>query len=409
MPIQKFISHNWLNAKIVFLTIISLGLPVTVQGAALKIEEIAHVYTIAQQKSDTRLYLATRHGLYTTKSDGQATLLARKGDSFTSFAIATHNKNIMYASGKSASADNLGLLRSNDAGKTWQRIDTDTKIESNYQNLVISPSDRKTLYATFKGLQVSHDSGQHWTSVAAEPKGMIGFSVSAKDSKLLYAATRTGLLESKDGGKNWRDTNQFTLPVTMVQTTADGGLYAFVVTRGLLHRATSSSDWREVNNQFGAQILLRLFPATENMTTFYAVNQNGKPLISSDKGKSWHRLSTPSKPTNNKMVRAGEELFLAYCQTCHGLQGVGENFTVQSLTEKNYIIAPPLNDSAHAWHHSDKDLMTTIMEGSPRASRMVAWKKLLSKQNAQQLVAYIKSLWGKRELDCQGPKHMKCK
>jgi hypothetical protein len=40
---------------------------------------------------------------------------------------------------------------------------------------------------------------------------------------------------------------------------------------------------------------------------------------------------------------------------------------------------------------------------------MAAWKNNgLSEQNAQDLVAYIKSLWTQRELDCQGPKHMQC-
>ena len=29
-------------------------------------------------------------------------------------------------------------------------------------------------------------------------------------------------------------------------------------------------------------------------------------------------------------------------------------------------------------------------------------------QDAKDLIVYMKSLWGKRELDCQGPKHMQC-
>ena len=33
---------------------------------------------------------------------------------------------------------------------------------------------------------------------------------------------------------------------------------------------------------------------------------------------------------------------------------------------------------------------------------------IVDNEDAHDLVAYIKSLWTQRELDCQGPKHMQC-
>jgi len=82
---------------------------------------------------------------------------------------------------------------------------------------------------------------------------------------------------------------------------------------------------------------------------------------------------------------------------------------MQALTDKDYIRAPAMNDSEHAWHHTDEALQKTILEGSPRTDRMMPWKKAgLNEANAQDLIAYIKSLWTQRELDCQGPKHMSC-
>ncbi len=66
---------------------------------------------------------------------------------------------------------------------------------------------------------------------------------------------------------------------------------------------------------------------------------------------------------------------------CHGIDGVGENYSQQALTDKNYFMAPALDASAHAWHHSDAGLVKSIREGSPRTKRMAAWrhgKKLAS-------------------------------
>jgi mono/diheme cytochrome c family protein len=109
-------------------------------------------------------------------------------------------------------------------------------------------------------------------------------------------------------------------------------------------------------------------------------------------------------------VRAsGEELYGAYCSVCHGVNGVGENPADKYAQDEYGYIAPPMDDSGHAWHHTDEQLIRTILEGSPRNPRMAAWKHVLTEDDAIKLVEYIKSLWSPyiRE-NCQGPKHMQC-
>lgn len=68
----------------------------------------------------------------------------------------------------------------------------------------------------------------------------------------------------------------------------------------------------------------------------------------------------------------------------------------------------PLDETSHAWHHSDEQLVETILEGLQRTDRMPPRKGLLSRSEAHQLVAYIKSLWSPRIIACQGPAHMSC-
>ena len=86
----------------------------------------------------------------------------------------------------------------------------------------------------------------------------------------------------------------------------------------------------------------------------------------------------------------------------------GERYRVQNLTGQGYIGAPVLDGKAHAWHHTDAQLVKTILEGSPRIQRMPAWKSTMNKRDAHDVIAYFKSFWSTRELDCQGPKHMQC-
>lgn len=227
-------------------------------------------------------------------------------------------------------------------------------------------------------------------------------------SPQLHVATDKGLFVSRDNGKTWSPSYPFRLPVTMISETADGALYAFVAGKGLLRIRGSELMWTPVNNQFGAQVLTQLSATADDPNKLIGLNQFGRIIASSDSGLNWHRIDGNDKPMT-KSIQRGEKLFTTHCQSCHGVAGVGETYTLESLTNDKYIMAPALDDSAHAWHHTDDALVKMILEGSQRTEKMPAWgKQGLTEQDARDLVAYMKSLWGKRALECQGPKHMQC-
>ena len=128
-------------------------------------------------------------------------------------------------------------------------------------------------------------------------------------------------------------------------------------------------------------------------------------LIALPGGKA---LAETGKKPDPQAVLRGAKLYKNFCQSCHGERGVGETVYPWNVGKPGYFPAPALDDSQHAWHHSDEDLAKFIREGSPRTPLMPAWKKNLSEQNIRDIVAYMKSLWGSRALECQGPKHMSC-
>jgi len=107
-------------------------------------------------------------------------------------------------------------------------------------------------------------------------------------------------------------------------------------------------------------------------------------------------------------VSLGKVLYEKYCLTCHQKNGTGENRVPVTIRKPGYIPAMPLNESSHAWHHSDEQLLGMILEGTPSTTRMPGWKGTISVRNAKYIVSYIKSLWSPRIIKCQGPKHMSC-
>lgn len=100
----------------------------------------------------------------------------------------------------------------------------------------------------------------------------------------------------------------------------------------------------------------------------------------------------------------GKALYQQYCAACHGSNGQGE-FQWQYRPRG----APALDSSGHAWHHEDAQLLSMILDKPVPDSRMPPWRGVLSREDALDLIAYIKSLWTPYIRDnCQGARHMRC-
>ncbi len=82
----------------------------------------------------------------------------------------------------------------------------------------------------------------------------------------------------------------------------------------------------------------------------------------------------------------GKAVYEQRCLACHGPQGKGDGPTGK-------VLVPPAADftSAASKKKSDADLLKTIENGKPPTA-MVAWKGLLSDQDIQHVLAYVKTL-----------------
>ena len=97
--------------------------------------------------------------------------------------------------------------------------------------------------------------------------------------------------------------------------------------------------------------------------------------------------------TAEQMI-AGQAIFEKNCQVCHGQYARGESKDWQTARDDGTFPAPPLNGTAHAWHHSSKALLGTIDRGGvPLGGRMPPFKNVLTKEQKLAVLAYIQSRW----------------
>src|SRR3546814_5639461 len=122
----------------------------------------------------------------------------------------------------------------------------------------ISKADPQVIYGVFGELQKSTDGGQSWSRVGPAPEGIIGLAASSIDADRLYAATRSGLLVSIDGGQSWRPAHDSQQLASMVQVTPGGTGYAFIAGSGLLQAEEQGFQWAPVRNELGGDLVLHL-------------------------------------------------------------------------------------------------------------------------------------------------------
>lgn len=91
----------------------------------------------------------------------------------------------------------------------------------------------------------------------------------------------------------------------------------------------------------------------------------------------------------------GHRLFIRYCATCHGSEGAGDGFNAYSLNPK----PRDLSDAQYQRAVSDGWLTEIVAQGGRGVNRsplMPAYGRTLTKDQIQEVVAFIRVLPGRR-------------
>jgi thiol:disulfide interchange protein DsbC len=96
---------------------------------------------------------------------------------------------------------------------------------------------------------------------------------------------------------------------------------------------------------------------------------------------------------NQSDVDKGSALFKQNCSSCHGVNAEGTLDWKKTDSNGKYP-PPPLNGTAHTWHHSKDLLRKTILEGGARlGGLMPPFRDKLSDQDIDDVIAFMQSKW----------------
>lgn len=94
------------------------------------------------------------------------------------------------------------------------------------------------------------------------------------------------------------------------------------------------------------------------------------------------------------MLQLGKQMFQKNCAACHGMNAEGTVKNWQQRDAYGHFPPPPLNGTAHTWHHPLPWLMYTVQHGTlGNGGSMPAWKDTLADEEIFAILVWLTSLW----------------
>ena len=124
-----------------------------------------------------------------------------------------------------------------------------------------------------------------------------------------------------------------------------------------------------------------------------SVSQLKIPRQMSEASQVSDHASSTGRWYTQAQLQSGEQVYQSNCLVCHKKKATGTAQWKKTLADGSYP-PPPLNGSAHAWHHDIETLTRYIKNGGvPLGGVMPGFKNKLSEQEVLAVIAYFQSYW----------------
>jgi hypothetical protein len=243
-----------------------------------------HVHGLGENPRDGALFVATHTGLFRVEPDGsRARRVAGRYQDTMGFTVVGPDEFLGsgHPDGRERLPAFLGLIRSTDAGRTWDAVSLQGKADFH----VLEASGRRVYgYGTdwdtrAAQLLVSADAGRTWRPREA-PEPLASLAIDPRDAERVVAAGEASLHLSSDAGRSWRAVEG---PPGLVSWPDGGDLY-LGDRSGRAHASSDGGRSWSGRGRVGGE------PAAFEATgpeELYAALHDGTVKRSGDGGRSW--------------------------------------------------------------------------------------------------------------------------
>ncbi|HEU5394199.1 MAG TPA: hypothetical protein VFV36_05295 [Candidatus Methylomirabilis sp.] len=268
-----------------------------------------HIHGLAVDPKDpTVLFVATHGGLLRVIQDRRWEWVGEARHDYMGFTHHPLTQGTVFVSGhpQGGSLPNpMGLLVSRDGGRTWQPLALRGQVDLHAMTI---SADGETLY----GWSVMGSAGLYRVSVrdgswkrleAIGLREVFSLAGHPKEPGTLLAATRAGLLVSRDGGSTWASASGQLEGISMTAVAYSPKhpqrLYAYAVWQdlGFIYSGDGGKTWKATGLYLGREDAIAvLAPSPHGERTIYMATFTSDLQKSSDGGQTWSALARKGKP-----------------------------------------------------------------------------------------------------------------
>ena len=189
-----------------------------------------------------------------------------------------------HPSGDTTLPDALGLIRSDDGGRTWTSVS-----ELGTADFHAFALSRDVLAAPMYGqaqILLSRDGGRRFEPRVA-PMALVDLDIDPDDPKRWAATSEQGIFVSVDEGRSWRQRDP--TPNVRLEWVAPGELYRIDPGGPVKVSADGGETWQDRGDAGGEPQAL----TADEEGVLYVASLDGKVQRSEDGGRTWTALVTP--------------------------------------------------------------------------------------------------------------------
>ncbi|MGH3995424.1 MAG: F510_1955 family glycosylhydrolase, partial [Pseudonocardiaceae bacterium] len=248
-----------------------------------------HVHGLGVNPTDGALFVATHTGLFRAAAGEQrARRVADRYQDTMGFTVTGPDRFLGsgHPDGRAGLPPFLGLIRSTDAGRTWEPVSLLGKrdfhvLEALGKRVYGYGSDYETRQP---GLLVSDDGGRSWQE-RVTPEPLLSLAIDPDDPDRVVASGEDGSYSSTDAGGGWRPLGED--PGWLAWTGA-GALFLVGLDGAVVRSTDGGRTWEQTGNTGGQPAALESVG-----DELYVALHDGSIKRSQDQGRSWQLRSRP--------------------------------------------------------------------------------------------------------------------
>jgi photosystem II stability/assembly factor-like uncharacterized protein len=258
-------------------------------------------------------YGAAGSGLYKSVDGGKTWRELTKGLPFGTdlgrigLAIAPSDPSRMYALVQSTKAG--GVYRSEDAGESWQRVNSEERVYGRGDDFAcvrVHPKDRDTIFIANTSTYRSSDSGRSFTAIKGAPGGDDYHTiwVNPDDPKIIALASDQGATISVNGGTSW--SSWYNQPTAQFYHVITDNQFPYWVYGG---QQESGSAGVASRSDFGAITFRDWYPVGVEEYGYVAPDPLDPNLIYGGKVTKFDRVTGQTQDVSPVVLRTGKYRF----------------------------------------------------------------------------------------------------